>query len=62
MWYNIHAMSNDVKENCGLRVYDIIDPAKAVSTDVSQGSNVNNHQGAINFKELVDPTAKFVQT
>ena len=55
-------MSNDVEENCGLRVYDIIDPAKAVSTDVSQGSNVNNQQGPINFKELVDPTVQFVQT
>ena len=36
--------SHTFLENPGLRVYDIIAPAKAVSADVSQGSDVNNHQ------------------
>lgn len=46
-------MSNGVEENPGPRVFD---PAKTVSADISQGSDVNKHQGSINFNELVDPT------
>ena len=34
----------------------MFDPAKAVSADISQGSDVNKHQGSINFNDLVDPT------
>ena len=53
---NIHTlflrMSNDVEGNPGLRVYDIIAPAKAVSAGVSQGSDVNNHQGPIGLPHV----------
>ena len=34
----------------------MFDPAKAVSADISQGSDLNKHEGSINFNELVDPT------
>ena len=37
----------------------MFDPAKAVSADIRQGSNVIKHQGSINFNELVDPTHTF---
>ena len=46
-------MSNDVEEIHGPRVFD---PAKTVSADISQGSDVKKHQGSINFNELVDAT------
>ena len=43
----------------------MFDPEKAVSADISQGSDANIHQGSINFNELVDPThtgcAYFIQ-
>ena len=42
--YCMRQYSHTFLENPGLRVYDIIAPAKAVSADVSQGSDVNNHQ------------------
>ena len=34
----------------------MFDPEKEVSADIRQGSDVNKHQGSINFNELVDPT------
>ena len=33
-----------------------LSPAKTVSAEISQGSDVNNHHGSITFNELVDPT------
>ena len=42
----LEGMSNDAEENPGPRVFD---PEKAVRADISQGSDVNKHQGSINL-------------
>lgn len=44
------------------RVYDINDPAKAVSKDVSKGSDLNNIKVLSISNELVDPTHTVIHT
>ena len=53
--YNIHALFLRECQTIWRRTLGL-EQLNAVSADISQGSDVNKHQGSINFNELVHPT------